>query len=270
MANIALTTAAKVEIVESLEQMTLPAAETIVAGAPVRLDTSTGKFTNGNASTAAEARIYGIATKSVIAGQALTALRRGVMDGFSLSGAYDSNVFLSDTDGRIADSAGTLNIKIGRVIPGTSTTLGTAFDKLLHVDLTTAAEEAEAEAVTKTVTSELLAASVDKWVFVADRAYRVALVEEIHSVVGGGSAAVRPRKVTAAGTDAPGAAAGATVKELTTAGIDLTAAINVTQTPALSATAADLLLADGDKIGLDFSGTLTGLVGSLTITLQPV
>jgi hypothetical protein len=34
--------------------------------------------------------------------------------------------------------------------------------------------------------------------------------------------------------------------------------------------AADLLLADGDKIGLDFSGTLTGLVGQLVIHLKPV
>jgi len=102
-----------------------------------------------------------------------------------------------------------------------------------------------------------------------DRAYAVVLIEEIHSVVGGSGAVVRPRKVTAAGTDAPGAAAGATVKELTAADIDLTTTIDTAQTPALSATGADLLLADGDKIGLNLGGTLTGLVGQLVITLEP-
>lgn len=117
------------------------------------------------------------------------------------------------------------------------------------------------------ITSELLAASVDKWVFTADRAYQVVAVREIHSVVGSTSAAVRPRKVT--DTSAPGASAGATVKELC-ASMDLTATINTVVSPALSATASDLQLAAGDHIGLDFSGTLTGLVGSLTIVLKAI
>lgn len=115
---------------------------------------------------------------------------------------------------------------------------------------------------------DLLAASVDQWAFVAQRACKLVGVKEIHSVVGGASAAVRPRKITAAATDAPGAVASATVLELTTANIDLTAAINVTQTPTLTATIADRSLAAGDKVGLDFSGTLTGLVGKLTMQFQ--
>ncbi|HYG78685.1 MAG TPA: capsid cement protein [Planctomycetota bacterium] len=120
------------------------------------------------------------------------------------------------------------------------------------------------------ITSELLAASVDKWIFVADRAYKVVSIREIHSVIGGSGAVVRPRKVTAAGTAAPGDAAGATVKELTTADIGLETTINVAQQATLSATVADLNLAAGDKIGLNFGGTLTGLVGSLSIELVAV
>jgi hypothetical protein len=119
---------------------------------------------------------------------------------------------------------------------------------------------------TVTISTELLAASVDKWVFIADRAYEVVQIEEIHSVVGGSSAAVKFRKVT--DVSAPGAAAGATVKELATAGFDLTATANTTLTATLSATPADYRLADGDKIGADFSGTLTGLVGIATLTLK--
>lgn len=136
MANISLVTANKVNVVESIIQMTLPAAEAIIAGAPVRLDTANGKFTNANATNANEARIYGIATKTVAAGEALTAIRKGVMDGFDVSAlAWDADIYLSDTDGRIADAAGTVSTKVGRVIPGTATTLGTAYDKIVFVDL---------------------------------------------------------------------------------------------------------------------------------------
>lgn len=136
MALISVVTAGKIEIVESIQQMTLPAAEAIVAGAPVRLDTSTGRFTNGNGTTAPEARVWGIATKSVAAGEPVTAIRRGVLDGFDLSSqAYDAAIYASDTDGRLGDAAGTVSTVLGRVIPGTATTLGTAFDKLLSVEL---------------------------------------------------------------------------------------------------------------------------------------
>lgn len=136
MANISLVTANKVNVVESIIQMTLPAAEAIIAGAPVRLDTANGKFTNANATNANEARIYGIATKTVAAGEALTAIRKGVMDGFDVSAlAWDADIYLSDTDGRIADAAGTVATKVGRVIPGTATTLGTAYDKMVFIDL---------------------------------------------------------------------------------------------------------------------------------------
>lgn len=136
MATIALVTANRVEVVESIKQMTLPAAEAITAGAPVRLDTTNGKWTNANGSSAAEARVWGIATRTVVAGEALTAVRNGVMDGWDLSGlAYDATVYLSDTDGRLDTAAGTVSTVIGRVIPATSPALGTAYDKVLGVEL---------------------------------------------------------------------------------------------------------------------------------------
>ena len=57
MANeIALMTADKVEVVESVIQMTLTTAEDITAGAPVRLDTTSGKWTKANGTSAGEAR----------------------------------------------------------------------------------------------------------------------------------------------------------------------------------------------------------------------
>lgn len=136
MANLALVTANQVAIVESIHQMTLVAAETIAPGAPVRIDTA-GKFTNSNGSSAGEARVWGIATgkKSIIAGMPVTAVRRGVLDGYNLTQAYDAAIYLSDTDGTLADAAGTVSTVVGRVIPATGTTLGTAYDKLLSVEL---------------------------------------------------------------------------------------------------------------------------------------
>lgn len=135
MADIAVATAGKIWVVASHRQHTAPAAEAIVAGAPVRFDTSTGKFTNANGTAAGEARVYGIATKSVAADEPVTAIRQGVLDGFTFSQAYDAAIYLSDTDGRLADAAGTVSTIVGRVISAWATTLGAAADKLLSVEL---------------------------------------------------------------------------------------------------------------------------------------
>lgn len=136
MAVINVITAGKINIAESIQQMTLPAAEAILAGAPVRLDVANGRFTNANATVTAEARVWGIATKTVAAGQPVTAVRKGVLEGFNLDAlAYDATVFLSNTDGRIDDAAGAVSTVVGRVIPATAVTLGTANDRLLQVDL---------------------------------------------------------------------------------------------------------------------------------------
>lgn len=137
MANLALVTANQVAIVESIHQMTLPCAEAISPGQPVRIDTATGRYTLANGTTAAEARVWGIAVgkKQVPAGMPITAVRRGVIDGFNLTQAYDAAIYLSDTDGTLGDTAGLVSTVIGRVIPATATTLGTAYDKLLSVEL---------------------------------------------------------------------------------------------------------------------------------------
>jgi hypothetical protein len=85
----------------------------------------------------AEARAIGIALKTVAAGEALTILMYGELDGIDLSAlAYDAPVYMSDTDGRLSGDAGdsTVDVIIGRVVPAWATTLGTAADKLLRVN----------------------------------------------------------------------------------------------------------------------------------------
>lgn len=122
----------------------------------------------------------------------------------------------------------------------------------------------------KIVTFVINAASVDAWVYLADAAYRVTKIECDYSVAGGSGAAATLRKVTADEV-APGAAAGATVIELQTAAFDLTATANTTQTATLSETPADLLLAAGDKVGVNMAGTLTNLAGGIiALHLEPV
>jgi hypothetical protein len=134
MADIAVAVAGKIDIVESIHQMTLPATEAIVAGAPVRIHTD-GKFTNANGTSTTENDLWGIATVSAAAGEPVTAVRRGVLDGFTFSQAYNAPIYVSDTDGRLGDAAGTASKVVGRVIPAWSQRLGTAADKVLSVEL---------------------------------------------------------------------------------------------------------------------------------------
>lgn len=135
MATISITTADRVGSVGIPEcQLTLPAAEAIEAGAAVRIDTN-GKFTNANATTTTENRIWGIALRSVAAGATVTAVRRGYISGFTFSQAYDAIIYLSDTDGVLADAAGTVSTIVGRVVPGWAKLIGDSPEKLLQVDL---------------------------------------------------------------------------------------------------------------------------------------
>jgi len=134
MADIAVATAGRIHVVESIQQKTLVATETIAAGAPVRIHTD-GKWTNANGTSTTENDVWGIATKSVIAGEAVTAVRRGLLDGFTFSQAYNAPIYVSDTDGRLGDTAGTASKIVGRVVPGTATVIGASYDKLLSVEL---------------------------------------------------------------------------------------------------------------------------------------
>lgn len=137
MAAVSLVTAGKLNVVESIQQMTLPFAEAVNIGQLVRIDTTTGKWTKANGTDAAEARVWGVLVSKDAAGAVGTAIRKGVVDGFDLASlAYDLAIYMSDTDGGLADdAASTVDVVIGRVIPAWATTLGTAADKLLAIDL---------------------------------------------------------------------------------------------------------------------------------------
>ena len=134
MAAITVT-AARVRPVLIIEQETKPAAEAITRGQYVRIDNA-GKWALGNATTTGEVALGtgGIALKDVAAGEALTALRKGLVDigdGFTAM-AFGAPVYLSDTDGGLDTAAGTVSTIVGYV---DSAWAATSADKLLRVDL---------------------------------------------------------------------------------------------------------------------------------------
>ena len=117
-------------------------------------------------------------------------------------------------------------------------------------------------ALTTPVTVVLNALSVSSAIFVADAAYQVTSVKCVWGVAGGAAAALTVEKLTS--TTAPGSGTA-----LLTAAFDLTTTANTVGTGTLTATAADLLLASGDRLGAKLTGVLTGLVGcSLAIILK--
>lgn len=101
--------------------------------------------------------------------------------------------------------------------------------------------------------------------FVADRAYRVTAIRRRVDVAGTSVSAVTVvvRKVAAAAAVSAGTA-------LHTGTIDLKAAASSVASLTLSSTAADLLLAAGDALALDLTGTPTLAQGVVTVVLQPV
>ena len=110
---------------------------------------------------------------------------------------------------------------------------------------------------------EWIATSIDKVFFNARRAYTVvglvARVEVAGTDAGAVTAVVRK---AASGT----AIASGTALHSGTINLKGTAATN--QTLTLSTTAADLEIAVGDSIGIDFTGTLTGASGLVTVYLK--
>ena len=100
----------------------------------VRFDTSSGKIVLSNAASAANARVRGIALQTAIAGQTTTVVQKGIVDVGNALGAlsYDQDVYLSNTDGTLADAAGTTSKVAGIVVPGYSSETP---DKLLWIDL---------------------------------------------------------------------------------------------------------------------------------------
>lgn len=128
MAAIALTTANTLRVVESIEQDTHPCNVDITIPALVK-QTTNGKWV---LAVAADTGTY-FATHSAKAGQPLTGLKTGVVDGLNVSAlAYSATIFSNATG--VPDTAtSTGALSVGEVIAAHSNITGTAADKLVRV-----------------------------------------------------------------------------------------------------------------------------------------
>lgn len=92
------------------------AAETITKGQALYI-ASDGKVGLADANAAGKQQFRGIALNGGGAGQAISVLERGHIAGYDLSGLNaDALVYLSDTAGALADGAGTMEVRVGRVV----------------------------------------------------------------------------------------------------------------------------------------------------------
>lgn len=111
---------------------------------------------------------------------------------------------------------------------------------------------------------------VDQAFFIADRAYQVTRIDYVHATLATNGSAVNAQITKDTGIDAPGGGANLLTNN-TNAGFDCKATINTVQNGTLTATAADLLLAAGNRLSIDFAGTVTSLAGvQVTVTLRPI
>lgn len=120
MANLSIT-ADDVGLVEHIEMKSEVAGADITAGQVVRYDSTTGKVVLANATSATNAgNKQGVAIADAYSNGGVTVLYNGIMDiGSALSAlSYGDKVYLSDTDGTMADAAGTTTVELGIVVPG--------------------------------------------------------------------------------------------------------------------------------------------------------
>ena len=113
------------------------------------------------------------------------------------------------------------------------------------------------------LTVDYVAATADHAFFIADQAYKVTAIREVHSTVGGSGAVMNIEKLTS--TTAPGS--GTNCQSTTT---DLTTTINAVQTISLSALASDYTLAAGDRLGINVGGTPGSQAGTVTVYIQRI
>ena len=124
--------AAEVAAVKMIDDFTIPRTETVPVGGFGRVD-SNGRLVLGNATTTGELGNRRGIVFELLAGN-VRVMAQGLLD---LGSALDSlaigaQVFISNTDGLLADAAGTVSCVAGIVVPGLGETTA---DKLLYVNL---------------------------------------------------------------------------------------------------------------------------------------
>lgn len=108
-----------------------------------------------------------------------------------------------------------------------------------------------------------VAATVDCTFFVADRPYIVKAIRGRVDVAGTGGACTATIRKVPSGTALTSGTA------LHTGSYNLVGTAATGQALTVSTTASDLLMAAGDALAYDLTGTATSAVGNITVTLAP-
>ena len=111
------------------------------------------------------------------------------------------------------------------------------------------------------------AETVDTWLFVADTDYEIVSIKLIPRVAGSDGSAVTADIMKASGTTAP--ASGTTVLSAVDS-FNLKGTADTLQTGTLAASQATRRLAANDRLGVNFTGTLTAAVGYIQINLKRI
>lgn len=115
---------------QNAEIYDMVAGADIEAGEPLYIDASAGTVKLADGDGSGTLQFCGIALNDAGTGGAVSVLMRGAVYGFDLSGEnYWGYVYVSDTAGGYADTAGSTEIRVGRVIPLSDSSL----TKVLYV-----------------------------------------------------------------------------------------------------------------------------------------
>lgn len=124
-ANVAVLFPAKAEIYDNI------AAVAVTAGQVLYLNSS-GKVDLYDSNGSGTLQPHGIALNAAGAGQAVSVLKRGFVNGFTISSlAYDAALYGSNTAGALADAAGSSSVILGRV----KAVSDASVTKALYVDM---------------------------------------------------------------------------------------------------------------------------------------
>ena len=108
--------------------------------------------------------------------------------------------------------------------------------------------------------------TVDTFIFIGNEPMEVVDIKAIPTVIGSDGGAVSATIKRCQGTEAPSAGDDL----LGTTKFDLKGTVNTVQNPALTDTTANLVLAAGDRLALDLTGTATAAICLFVVTLRKV
>jgi hypothetical protein len=115
------------------------------------------------------------------------------------------------------------------------------------------------------INENVIATSVDNTIFTANADYQVVAVSYTPRVAGSDGSAVTAQIKKCTGTQAPSAGT-----SVTSDSANLKGTADTVQDLTLSTTTTDLQVADGERLAVDFTGTLTAAVGKFTVVLKKI